>query len=628
MNIIDYIKVFESTPIIGLWGKFKIDKSKATEIFEVLGINNKTKELISEADIIGKDILDVFNIKRDKNIDLVYKKIKEDKTYNLKKYIPILNKFYDIEIISICNDIFVVWLTKAYEFDKYISKILDKTNCSMWIKDNKGRYIATNVNYEKYPDVKYNNMIGKNDFDIFPKEIAENFYKDDNKIINKELDYISTLTFVNDKCYDGSLYPVCDDNENVIGTLGFCIDVTEMNTSKVEVFSQKKMLELIGDNIPDHIFFKDFNGVFRYCNEAFAKSNGLSKDEILGKTELELSLISNYSPFRYIEEDENIYNTRKKIISEGVTILTDGKKVYMETVKVPFVDKNGMIGGILGISRDISHRKESEMEFEGLRMEFFANLTHEFRTPLNLIFSAIQLLNKKLERCRTCTDIECSNHGYSKYIDIINQNGFRLLKLVNNLIDSTKLGVGSLEYKPVNHDIVNYIENIFDSVIDFANQNGIEMIFDTNVEENIVAFDLDKMERIILNLISNSIKFNKHKGKIEIIINCSDEFVEIQVKDNGIGIPKDKLSDIFEKFKQANNRMTKISEGSGIGLYLVKSLVELHNGDINVESELNEYTKFIIKIPNILTKNESGIKKDTLSSKYVQNIKVEFSDIY
>ena len=295
----------------------------------------------------------------------------------------------------------------------------------------------------------------------------------------------------------------------------------------------------------------------------------------------------------------------------------------METIKVPFIDGNGIVGGILGISRDISHRKEEEREFERLRMEFFANLSHEFTTPLNLIFSAIQLLYLKLGNENL--DYSCE---YIKYIDIIKQNSHRLLRLVNNMIDSTRLDVGSLQYNPVNSDIVNYIENIFDSVVEFANQNGIKMIFDTTIEEHIVAFDLEKMERIILNLISNAIKFNKTNGQIDINLDCNKDDVIIEVKDTGIGIPKDKYNDIFEKFRQINNRMTKINEGSGIGLSLVKSLVNLHNGNIEMESKLGEYTKFIIKIPNQLTDKKIEIDEKLFTSKYIENIEVEFSDIY
>ncbi|WP_052356789.1 PAS domain-containing sensor histidine kinase [[Clostridium] dakarense] len=628
MQIIDYIKVFNTTPLPGLLGEFKISEKNNCEVFEVLGINPKMKETLNEVDILGKNIADIFGITNEEKINLIYRQIKKEKEYSIEGYIPKLNKFYKFEIVHICKKIYAVWLKEFFEFDKYISNVLSKLNCLIWIKDKRGRYVFTNINNKGFYNLSEESIVGKTDEEIFSKEVADVFSKGDLKLLAKEVDHISVLSFVNDKHYDVSSYPIYGDNDEVIATIGFARDITGEDDCKLESETQKKMIELIGDNIPDHIFFKDSEGVFRYCNEAFAKSNGVSKEEILGKNDFNLGSIKKFCALKYVKEDEKVYKNKEEIIVEDQETREDGRKVYRETIKLPFVDSNGLVGGILGISRDISHRKEAEMEFERLRMEFFANLSHEFRTPLNLIFSSIQLLNMKLSKCDSCDNEKCSNKGYRKYIDIINQNGIRLLKLVNNLIDITKLDVGILEYNPVNYDIIKFVENIVDLSVDFASQNGIEMIFDTSIEEKIIAFNLDQMERIILNLISNSIKFNKPGGKIEVSIDCDDEFVEIQVKDNGIGIPKEEFSEVFEKFKQVNNRMTKVSEGSGIGLSLVKSLVELHNGSITIESELNKYTKFIIKIPNVTTSNEDSVKEEHLLSKYIENIQIEFSDIY
>lgn len=628
MQMIDYIKVFNTTPLLGLWGEFKINEEKEYEVFEVLGINLEMKAVLDEVDVLGRDIVEIFGITNEEKINLIYKQLKKEKEYSIEEYIPRLNKFYKLEIVHICEEIYVVWLKPLFELDKCIFNALTKLNCLTWIKDKRGRYISTNINKGKFYNLNEERIVGKTDAEIFSKELADIFSKEDLMLLNKEVDYISELRFMNDKYYDVLIYPICDDNDEVVATIGFARDIAGEDNCKIESLSQKKMIELIGDNIPDHIFFKDSEGIFRYCNEAFAKSNGVSKNEILGKNDFNLESVRKFCALKYVKEDEKVYKSREGIIVEAQETRDDGRKIYKETIKVPFVDSSGLVGGILGISRDISHRKEAEMEFERLRMEFFANLSHEFRTPLNLIFSSIQLLNMKLSKCKDCDECECSNKGYLRYIDIINQNSFRLLKLANNLIDITKLDVGVLEYNPVNYDIVKFIENIFDLVIDFANKKGIEMIFDTSIEEKIIAFNLDQMERIILNLISNSIKFNKPGGKIEISIDCDDEFVEIQVRDNGIGIPEDEFSEVFEKFKQVNNRMTKISEGSGIGLSLVKSLVELHNGSISVESELNKYTKFIMKIPNVTTNNEYSVEEEHLVSKYIENIQIEFSDIY
>ncbi|MPM77643.1 Sensor histidine kinase ResE [bioreactor metagenome] len=192
------------------------------------------------------------------------------------------------------------------------------------------------------------------------------------------------------------------------------------------------------------------------------------------------------------------------------------------------------------------------------------------------------------------------------------------------------MDAGHVDYCPENYDIVNYVEGICGSVAGFAQEKGIEVIFDTDCEEKVIAFDLDKMERIILNLLSNAIKFNTPDGKIEVQVETFRDKVQISVKDTGIGIPQDKLQDVFERFKQVNNRLTKISEGSGIGLSLVKSFVELHGGAIEVKSELEKGTEFIITLPDtVIPEDKDAVCNNQLvCNSRVERIRIEFSDIY
>ena len=282
--------------------------------------------------------------------------------------------------------------------------------------------------------------------------------------------------------------------------------------------------------------------------------------------------------------DLEVVNTgRKKIYNEKVLI--NGKHLEFEVIKEPFMDSYGNLVGIIDTVRDISHRSE----IERLRLEFFANLSHELRTPLNLIFGSLQTIDL-LEK-----DLLNNNSRLKKYIEIISQNSKRLLKLVNNLIDSTKFDCEYYEYEPKNYDIVHFIENIAMSVAEFAKQNDITLTFDTNVEEKVMAFDLEKLERTMLNLLSNSIKYNNSPGKIDVILKDCNETFNITVKDSGIGIPNDKLKVIFERFKQVENRLRKRSEGSGIGLSLVKDLIKIQGGIIEVKSEVGVGSEFTIR---------------------------------
>ena len=289
---------------------------------------------------------------------------------------------------------------------------------------------------------------------------------------------------------------------------------------------------------------------------------------------------------------------------------------------MPVFDENGNIIKKIGIISDITKTKELEERLESLRIDFFANLSHEIRTPITLILSCIQILNIKIDNME-----EKDKKYLNKYISIIKQNSYRLLKLVNNLIDTTKINSGNFDYNPRNADIISFIENICMSVSEFVKMKDMDIIFDTDEEEKIIAFDLDNMERIILNLLSNAIKFSNNNGIIKVTIKCRDD-IKISVKDNGIGIPKDKQNRVFERFGQVKNKMKTESEGSGIGLFLVKHLVELNGGKIDLNSELGKGSEFIITLPNKTVKQEEGELILNKVENKIDRMNIEFSDIY
>ncbi len=266
-------------------------------------------------------------------------------------------------------------------------------------------------------------------------------------------------------------------------------------------------------------------------------------------------------------------------------------------------------------------------EYDRIKTEFFANLSHEFRTPIHVIFSAIQLHELKLQGCSS----ENTSSDSFKYTNIMKQNCYRLLRLVNNLIDITKIDVGYFELNEINQDIVSLIENITLSVADYIESKGLSLVFDTDVEEKILACDTEKIERIIMNLLSNAVKFTPFGGNIIVTIEDGIESVCIRIKDTGRGIPVEKLNCIFERFVQIDKSLARDKEGSGVGLSLVKSLVELHGGTISVKSKEEYGTEFIIYIPCKLIKSSPYNKVQysyALSESSIERINIEFSDIY
>ena len=214
-----------------------------------------------------------------------------------------------------------------------------------------------------------------------------------------------------------------------------------------------------------------------------------------------------------------------------------------------------------------------------------------------------------------------------KYLDSMKLNSYRLSKLINNIVDSSKIQAGFFELHLSNNNIVDVVEEIVMSVTNFTDIKGLYIIFDTSTEEKIVACDPEIIQRIVLNLISNAIKFSNAGDEILVYVKDKNEYVEISVKDNGIGIEEKNLNTIFDRFKQVDKSLSRNAEGTGIGLSLVKSLVTLHGGGIYAQSEYGKGSKFIVTLPSGNATQEN-MSQGNKSASNDERIQVELSDIY
>ena len=377
----------------------------------------------------------------------------------------------------------------------------------------------------------------------------------------------------------------------------------------IDYNSNHNVLKLIFDAMEECIVYEDIYGYKKYCNNSYIKKFGMGIQfteedkiqEIIKRKEV-------------VEKNEEIEYIKKIIMSNGDI-------TYCKVTKIPINDDSKNIVGILNIIKD----KSNNYELEKLRDRFFSNIKHEFRTPLNMILSTIQLLDHKCKMCKigNCKDCFINN------LQIINTNSLRILKLSNNFIDLTSIQSCCMDINLTNHDIVNFVESICDNINNYKKFNGISLIFDTNVEEHIIRFDIDKIERVILNLISNAIKFNIPKGYIYVNLVVEKKYTNISIKDTGIGISENNIDSIFEIFSDVENRLTKVSEGSGVGLALSKALVEMHGGKISVNSKLGHGSEFIIRLPNVINEHEEvDISYYKVDRNSLEKIKMELSDIY
>ena len=611
--MIDYREVFRKMPMAMIYVKYSLLGNEDFKM-EIKYISDKMLLLLNMVyeDAICKDFFDVLSeYKEDINF-LNIVQASDDKNLTYTKYVKQLMDFIKITIQKLNDEYFILYFESC--MDKRFLEDIQRKDEIFFIKNIENKYVDCSENFKNLSNYIDKDIYGTNDIEIYGKEIGEKYSKSYENFIKSRKSYCREIRKLKNNIYLLHRYAIYSENK-IIGVIG----IFENIIGKMEKINDGSTLADITNNISEYIILKDTEGVYLDCNNSFLEWLNISREEVVGKKITSVPRLSDIAESTIISDLEVINDRCRKIYNESVEF--DGKSVELEIVKEPFLDSYGNLVGVIDTVRDVSHRSEVER----LRLEFFANLSHELRTPLNLIFSSLQTI-ELIEK-----DLLKKNNRLKNYIEIINQNSKRLLKLVNNLIDSTKFDCGYYEYNPQNDNIVHFIENISMSVAEFAKQNDITLIFDTDVEEKIMAFDLEKLERTMLNLLSNSIKYTNSPGKIEVLLKDCGETFNITVKDNGIGIPDDKLKIIFERFKQVESRLRKRSEGSGIGLSIVKDLINIQGGIIEVKSEIGVGSEFTIKLPVSILSNEDYLEKldyNKVSNGMLTRMNIEFSDIY
>lgn len=399
---------------------------------------------------------------------------------------------------------------------------------------------------------------------------------------------------------------------------------------------------------------------FFYIYKAIVQSSLLAPYKELKKSQQQYSELIDLLPEALvIYTDSAILFANKKAFElfgiRNLCELSPIRKQISDNVKLsgcdilndyPFTAKDGSITNIeitrtpcvyydqtatLVMVRDISQRKKAEilernlkieeerfkqvLEYDKLKTEFFSNVSHELKTPLSILLCTAQLLEAKIKE-----------KTVRQYIGSIKQNTYRMIRLINNLLDMTKIDSGFYQLSFQNIDIAMVIESIVLSTAHFIESKGIRLEFHKETEKIITACDPDAIERIILNLLSNAAKFTEKNGKISVRVYSNDSAVFVSVHDTGIGIPLEKQELIFKRFVQSPQTHSHNHMGTGIGLSLVASLVKLHKGSIRIESTPGQGSEFTIELPMLKAAHE-----DTHAHKkgsHANKLEIEFSDLY
>lgn len=460
-------------------------------------------------------------------------------------------------------------------------------------------------------------------------------WKDKEKVVTKEW---ITNSLGEPRLLNITKTPILDEEDEVrfVVCKAYDITVEEERKKKFEINKQQYMA--IVEN-QKHLICKYLpSSELIFVNQAYCDFFDKKYEDLIGTNFSDLLPKELHSE---VKEYLNSFSVEEPIkTNEHIGINSKGEVFWQRWTDQAFFNDNGEIIEFQAECVDITELKEKEkilklrveerdekiskiIEYDKLKTEFFGNISHELRTPLNLIHSTLQLIDYRVENNMLESKHLKKTHG------IIKQNCYRLLRLINNLIDITKIDSGYFNINPRNYNIISIVEDITLSVAEYVKNKNIRLLFDTDVEEKIMACDPDQIERIILNLLSNAIKFTKAGGDIVVTIHDRQDSIDIMVKDTGIGIPKDKINMIFMRFRQIDKSFTRNHEGSGIGLSLTKSLVKMHGGEIEVRSEYGKGSEFVIHLPVKVLKNDGGeMYNSDIKSNYVESINIEFSDIY
>lgn len=382
----------------------------------------------------------------------------------------------------------------------------------------------------------------------------------------------------------------------------------ERGSKYAELKEKYQLLTDLMNQVPDVIYFKDTKGRLIMVNKAHAKGLGLSPEQVAGKTDFDI--FPKKRAEKMFKDDQSVLRTGKPIIDkiERAT-RADGVDNYVSTTKIPRYDQNGKIIGLIGITRDITsrmqfeHIKEENTKIEQklaaleasnkVKSEFVSIVSHELRTPLAIIKEAVSLLYDEAAGAL--------NEKQKKLLSSAQQNTERLRRIIEDLLDISRIEKGTLK---LHYSLVNLNNLIRDSAEFFkkqAAQKNIELKYNLPDEEINIFIDAEKIIQVVSNLINNALKFTEEGGRINVEVKSLENKIRVGVSDSGIGIAKEDVAKLFNRFVQVSKIPGAERKGLGLGLSIAKELIRKHAGEIWCESKLGVGTKFYFTLPGFFT---------------------------
>ena len=363
--------------------------------------------------------------------------------------------------------------------------------------------------------------------------------------------------------------------QDEIGTLSqmFNMMAFQLADTIKNISNEKERLTAILDNMADGLIALDSAGQVILLNRAAAQIFGVNEEDIKGKSLIELNRTQQLT-----EALQQVYNTRQIVDTEIQLIYPI--EILVRTHIAPII-RNSRIHGMVLIFTDVTELRR----LERMRTEFVGNVSHELKTPLTSIRGYVE----------TLLDMEIEDPLVSKFLGVINKESDRLSRLINDLLDLSRLE--SKRHSPmVPTRLKNVVENVIHVLAPEAERKKIELIINIPVHLPLVMGVEEQLNQVLINLVDNGIKYTPAGGKVSVSAESDTEWVTLKVADNGCGISQEDQERIFERFYRVDKARSRQAGGTGLGLSIVKHIVKGHGGDIHIESELGEGSTFIVKL--------------------------------
>ncbi len=489
---------------------------------------------------------------------------------------------------------------KAEESEVRFRAISEQATEGITVADLDGNYIFVNSSFCDMTGYTQQELLKMNVFSLS----GEN----EQKIVHEDSFNIPTEFMLKRK--DNSEFPIQLIVSNIfVGTekffLGMLTDITEQKKYENELItakekieqSEKKFRELFEKSGDANLILE--NGLFIDCNQA-----ALDLLNYTDKQQLLNTQPSDISPKNQPDGETSINKADEMMeiaINNGTHRFEwmhkkSDESIFPCEVLLTNIFQGSHKSTLHVVLTDISERKHAEEELilakdkaeEGDRLKsaFLANMSHEIRTPMNGILGFSSLLK----------DPDCTHTEQLEYIEVIERSGHRLLGIINDLIDISKIESGLMDLNNTKHSVNEQLSFMYNFFIPEVEAKGLVLELNELPADQIILTDQEKFLAILTNLLKNSIKYSNH-GKVEFGYSIQNNYLEFYVKDEGLGIPEDKLESVFDRFIQADNSLASSYEGAGLGLSITKAFVELLEGKIWVESELGKGSQFFFTIP-------------------------------